>query len=57
MFHTFVYLIYGRDLIYWFAYPPLIYAVMLAVCLLIAVGLKYFKKLIRFDRLTAALTR
>ena len=57
MFHTFVYLIYGRDLIYWFAYPPLTYAVMLAVCLLIAVGLKYFKKLIRFDRLTAALTR
>ena len=55
MFHTFVFLTYGKQYIYWFRYPPLIFAVMLAVCCLIAVGLKYLKKLIRYDRLTMLL--
>ena len=56
MFHTFVFLLYGKPFIYWFRYPVLIYAVMLALCLLIAVGLRYLKKLIRYDRLTKRLS-
>lgn len=56
MLHTFVFLLYGKDWVYSLRIPPLIYVVVLAVCLLLAVGIKYLKKLLRIDKLIAKIT-
>ncbi len=56
MLHTFVFLLYGKEWVYSLRFPPLIFTVVLAVCLLLAVGIKYFKKLLRIDKLIAKIT-
>lgn len=57
MFHTFIYHDYFRSFIYGFRYAPLIMLVLTLICLVIAVGLKYLKKLIRYDKLVALITK
>ena len=51
MFHTFIYSYYFHDFIYWIKYCLPIFIVMTIVCYLIAVGLEYIKKLIRYNKL------
>lgn len=51
MFHTFIFSLYFKDFIYWFKYPPIIFLVLTVICYVVAVGLEYLKKLIRYDKL------
>lgn len=51
LFHTFIYYYYFGDAIYFFKNPILIFSVLLGVCLVISVGIEYFKKVIAFDKI------
>lgn len=57
MFHTFIYSLYFQDFIYWFKYPPIIFLVLTVICYVVAVGLEYLKKLIRYDKLVKKVTQ
>ena len=56
MFHTFIFDLYFRKFIYWFKFSPLIFIVMTVVCYIIAVGLDWLKKLVRYDKLIIRFT-
>ncbi len=56
MFHTFIFSRYFPDFIYGFKYAIPIYLVLTVICYLVAVGMKYLKKLIRYDKLAKKLT-
>lgn len=43
--------------IYWFKYPPIIFLVLTVICYVVAVGLEYLKKLIRYDKLVKKVTQ
>lgn len=51
MMHTFIYLYYFKEIIYWFRFSPIILIVMTAVCYCISVGLEYVKRITRYNRL------
>ena len=57
MFHTFIFSLYFKDFIYWFKYPPIIFLALTVICYIVAVGLEYLKKLIRYDKLVVLLTK
>ena len=57
MFHTFIFSLYFKDFIYWFKYPPIIFLVLTVICYVIAIGLEYLKKLIRYDKLVKKVTQ
>lgn len=57
MFHTFIFSLYFKDFIYWFKYPPIIFLVLTVLCYVVAVGLEYLKKLIRYDKLVKKVTQ
>lgn len=52
MFHTFLYLYYFKDFVYWFNYSPLIYIVFTILCLGIAVVIELLKKLTFYNKLS-----
>ena len=56
MFHTFIFNRYCKDIIYWFKYAIPIFLVLTVVCYLLAVGIQYLKKWIRYDKLVKKLT-
>ena len=56
MFHTFIFSRYFKDFIYSFKYAVFIYIILTVICYLVAVGLQYLKKLIRYDKLVKKLT-
>lgn len=53
LFHTFIYLYYFHDLIYWSSNPALVYLTLLAICLPLSMAIERLKCLVRIDRLTA----
>jgi len=55
MFHTFIFLYYFKELIYWFKYSLIIFIVMTVVCYIISVGLEKLKKLLGYDKLVEKL--
>ena len=56
MSHTFIYLYYFRDFIYWFKYPVLIYVVLALVSYGAAKLVDFVIKLIRYDKLFKFIT-
>lgn len=55
LFHTFIYLYYWKEMIYFFRYPLLIFIVLLSVCLFISVLIEISKKRILFYKLSKAI--
>lgn len=53
LFHTFICNIYFTEFTYSFRYPPIIFAVLLGICLLISVLMEKVKRTIGFYRLEA----
>lgn len=51
LFHTFIYYYFFADFIYGFGNPLLIFAVLLAICLALSVGIENLKKKINFDKI------
>ena len=51
MFHTFIFSLYFQDFIYWFKYPPIIFAVLTVVCYAIAVGVEWLKRITRYNKM------
>lgn len=57
MSHTFIYLYYFRDFIYWFKYPILIYIVIAVASYIVARLVDVLMKLTGYNKLFAILTR
>ena len=56
MFHTFIYSFWFKEFIYGFKYSLLIYIVMVVICCIVAVILRYIMKITKYDELFKKIT-
>lgn len=56
MFHTFIYLFWFKSFIYGFKYSILIFAVLVIICYVTAVILRFLMKITRYDKLFKKIT-
>lgn len=56
MFHTFIYLYYFKEQIYWFKYSIVIYLVMIIVCYIVARFISWLMQVVRYNKLINKLT-
>ena len=53
LFHTFIFLYYFHDEIYYSENPLVIFLTLLFSCLIISVGMEYVKEIIKYDSFTS----
>ena len=53
LFHTFIFLYYFHDAIYYTGNPLVIFLILLFFCLIISVGMEYLKKVIKYGAFTS----
>ena len=56
LFHTFIFSYYFKDLLYSLKYPVLIFAVLMAVCYVIALVLERLMDITKYNKLFSLLT-
>ena len=57
LFHTFIYLYYFHNLVFWSSNPIVIFLTLLAVCIIISIFIEFLKTVLKFDRLQLILTK
>ena len=57
LFHTFIYLYYFHDYIFWSRNPIIVFSTLLFICIPISMFIEYLKKLLKIDLLQAYLTK